>query len=373
MTRPADGDVLLLVGTTKGAFLLHGDPKRRRWTRSGPRFAGRAVYAMAYDGRHGRRRIWAAGTSEDGATVLRASDDFGRTWPDAAGPDLAFPAGAGASLSHVWQIAPGRGAEPERMWCGAEPAALFESRDAGATWSLVHPLWEHPDRPRRMIVAISAGGVYRTEDAGATWTASNAGLRADGPPCVHKVARAPGRPDLLWLQNHSGVYRSEDDGRSWREITSGLPSDFGFAIATHPRDPFTAWVVPLESDRFRVTVGGKLRVFRTRDGGLSWSSRTRGLPQKDALETVLREALCTDTLDPCGVYLGTRGGKLWASRDEGRTWSLVADGLPPIVCVKAAVVGRPLGGPVKTTVRRKRKRRPSRKKKKTTKKQASKK
>jgi hypothetical protein len=83
---------------------------------------------------------------------------------------------------------------------------------------------------------------------------------------------------------------------------------------------------------------GRLRVFRTDDAGASWRPLEKGLPQGDAFETVLRDGLCVDSLRPAGVYFGTRSGKVFASRDEGESWSLVADGLPPVVCVKAAVV-----------------------------------
>jgi hypothetical protein len=68
---------------------------------------------------------------------------------------------------------------------------------------------------------------------------------------------------------------------------------------------------------------------------------TRGLPQKDAFETVVRDGLGVDALDPAGVYFGTRSGKLFASADEGRSWRLLAESLPPVVCVKAAVVAAP--------------------------------
>ena len=51
-----NGDVLLLIGTTKGAFLLRSDAKRSRWEVGGPYLPGHSVYAMAYDGRHGR--LW---------------------------------------------------------------------------------------------------------------------------------------------------------------------------------------------------------------------------------------------------------------------------------------------------------------------------
>jgi hypothetical protein len=65
---------------------------------------------------------------------------------------------------------------------------------------------------------------------------------------------------------------------------------------------------------------------------------SKGLPQEGAYETVLRDALDTDTADPAGVYFGTRSGKVFASADDGDSWALVAEGLPPVLAVKAAVV-----------------------------------
>jgi photosystem II stability/assembly factor-like uncharacterized protein len=142
----------------------------------------------------------------------------------------------------------------------------------------------------------------------------------------------------MFLQNHWGLYRSDDRGETWTDVANGVPSDFGFPIGIHPRDPDCAWIVPLESDEFRCTPEGKLRVYRTTDGGASWQAKTNGLPQSGAYETVLRDALTVDALDPAGVYFGTRSGKLYGSADEGEHWSELADGLPPVVSVKAAVV-----------------------------------
>ncbi|PYS65087.1 MAG: hypothetical protein DMF76_03535, partial [Acidobacteria bacterium] len=53
------GDNLLLVGTIKGAFLFRSDGAREKWVKAGPYFPGRSIYALAHDGRNGRKRLWA--------------------------------------------------------------------------------------------------------------------------------------------------------------------------------------------------------------------------------------------------------------------------------------------------------------------------
>jgi serine/threonine protein kinase/photosystem II stability/assembly factor-like uncharacterized protein len=359
------GDFLLLVGTTKGAFLLRSNARRTRWDVGGPYFHGHAIYAMAYDGRGGQHRIWASTQSYWG-TMLRSSDDFGKSWTNPQEAAIRFPADTGLSLKNIWQISLGRPDEPDVLYCGVEPAALFESRDAGESWSIVRGLFDHPHRPRwvpgngglalhtilldpansqRMYVAISAGGVYRTDDGGCTWTAQNRGIRAMFVPnkypefgqCVHKIAMHPARPGRLFLQNHWGLYRSDDHAENWVDIANGVPSDFGFALITHPRNAEWVYAVPVESDQFRCACDGRLRVYRTRNGGASWEPLMRGLPQKRAYETVLRDAMTADSFDPAGIYFGTRSGQIFGSRDEGRNWQKVLDGLPSVVCIRNAV------------------------------------
>jgi photosystem II stability/assembly factor-like uncharacterized protein len=363
-----DGDVLVLVGTMKGAFLLRSNGARARWEVGGPHFPGEAIYSLAYDGRAGRRRLWAGtGTEHFGAT-LRSSDDFGRTWTNPESTPVRFPEDSGLALKRIWQIRPAGPAQPDILYCGVEPAALFVSGDAGGSWSLVQGLHDHPHRaqwqpgggglclhtivldpsdPKRLLIAISTGGVYRSDDGGRTWQVKNQGVRAEFMPdkypefgqCVHKVVMHPSKPRRLFLQNHWGLYRSDDAGDSWRDIAKGVPSDFGFAMAMHPHDPDTVYIVPIESDQFRCTPEGKLRVYRTSDAGGSWQPLSRGLPQQGAYENVLRDAMEADELNPAGVYFGTRSGAVYGSNDGGARWSAIASGLPPVVCVKTAVVG----------------------------------
>jgi len=364
--RVKKNDFVLLVGTIKGAFILRSNSQRRRWDVGGPYFHGQSVYALEYDSRGGQRRIWAS-TSTFWGTLLRSSDDFGKSWTNPEQAPIRFPADTGTSLKNIWQITLGPPDEPKRLYCGVEPAALFESQDGGETWSLVRGLFDHPHRPRwmpgngglalhtvlldpsnkrRMYVAISSGGVYRTLDGGQTWTAQNRGIRALFMPekypefgqCVHKIALHAERPERLFLQNHRGLYRSDDYGEHWIDIANGVPSDFGFPVVVHPRNPNCVYAVPVESEEFRCACDGRLRIYRTRNAGGSWQPLMRGLPQKRAYETVLRDAMITDSLDPVGIYFGTRSGQLFGSNDEGKNWKRILGGLPGILCVRCGIV-----------------------------------
>jgi len=365
----AAGDVLIMVGTMKGAFLFSADAERRHFEADGPHFHGQAIYALAFDGRGGRRRLLAGTESSHWGSVVRWSDDLGKTWADPDEGNVRFPESSGGALKRVWQLRPDSELRPDTVWAGVDPAALFRSDDGGETFELVEGLWDHPHRqrwmpgggglclhtvlphptdPERIWVAISTGGVYRSDDGGASWRPRNQGVRAQFLPepdrypefgqCVHKIALAAGRPERLYLQNHWGLYRSGDGGDSWEDMANGVPSDFGFPVVAHPSDPDSAYVIPLTSDGFRCVPDGRMQVFRTRDAGGSWAPLGTGLPQRDAYMTVLRDGFTTDGLEPAGLYFGTRTGQLYASTDEGESWRTLAEWLPPVTCVKAAVV-----------------------------------
>ena len=194
-----------------------------------------------------------------------------------------------------------------------------------------------------MTVAMSTGGVYVSEDGASAWEPRNAGISAVFLPepapeygqCVHKVAVDAAGPDRMYAQNHFGVFRTDDAGGSWTSIAEGLPADFGFPVVASPSTPGTAWVVPLVADAQRVPPAGRLQVQRTRDAGETWTALTSGLPDA-CWAAVVRDAACADEADPTGLYLGTRDGCVYASADEGDTFTLVADHLPDVLVVRAA-------------------------------------
>jgi len=187
----------------------------------------------------------------------------------------------------------------------------------------------------------------RTDDGGRNWVFANKNTRADFQPekypeygqCIHRLIQHPTKPEILYQQNHCGVYKSTNGGNDWVDIQGSLPSDFGFPIALDAHHPETVFVV-VEDGFGRKNVGEQFTVYRTKNAGESWEQMTLGLPKGEGVSLgVLRHGMCTDGLEPCGVYVGTNTGQVFASHDGGDSWQLIADFLPPIYSVTAAVVG----------------------------------
>ena len=390
-------EVTILVGTTKGVFLIDGTPDRTGWSLRGPFCAGWPINHVIGDAETGT--IWAAGGGDwHGAGVWR-SDDGGGNWtlaqlsngqmdewiardPAVAahlGMTAAPPAPFTGDITALWSL----GLSGDTLYAGAKPASLFSSTDQGVSWARVQALSDHPSRdgwepgaaglvlhsivgdpgdPAKLWVGISAAGVFATEDGGKTWDRRNrmsnigpdhdhdhaapqgAGGGQETGLCVHNIVRAPaGASDLLYQQNHHGVYRSPDGGRSWEEATFGLPSTFGFPIAVHPADPNTIWVFPLNGDtQGRFPPGASATIWRSRNGGAAWRALQNGLPDKDCFFTVLRQAMAVDKERSAGVYFGTNSGSVFASADEGDSWTEIARHLPTVLSVETMTVGQSL-------------------------------
>jgi photosystem II stability/assembly factor-like uncharacterized protein len=363
--------VRLLVGTRKGAFVLTADGARKNWDVSGPHFAGWEIYHLKGSPAD-PNRIYASQSSGWFGQQIQRSDDGGKTW-EAVDNSFAYDGVPGThqwydgtphpwEFKRVWHIEPSL-ADPDTVYAGVEDAALFQSKDGGKSWAELSGLRSHgsgphwqpgaggmclhtilldPKDPQRMFIAISAAGAFRTDDGGATWRPINRGLKSEFMPdptaevghCVHRLAMHPTRPEVLYMQKHWDVMRSDDAGNSWREVSGNLPTDFGFVIDVHAHEPETIYVVPIKSDAEHFPIDGQLQVWRSRTGGNDWEALTNGLPQSNCYVNVLRDAMCVDTLDSCGVYFGTTGGQVYGSADAGDTWSTIVRDLPAVLSVE---------------------------------------
>jgi hypothetical protein len=366
--------VVLGIGTKKGFFVAEAAKPRKRFTLRGPFAPGVAVYSTLIDNR-GSPRIYASSCNAFfGMKVLR-SKNLGKSFEETKSAP-SFPKDDGRALANIWAIEAGEA--KNELLAGVEPASLFRSRDGGDTWEMVPGISNHEHARKwqpgaggmcmhtiirdgkRIHLGISTGGHYMSEDGGNTFSPSNTGIGAGFSPdpypefgqCVHKIARHPDAPGRLYMQNHGGwgewdgpggrrpdigVLRSDDHGKTWRSIAKGLPSDFGFPIVVHPQDPDTVYVLPLEPAT-RTCPGGSPAVWRSENGGDSWKRLAKGFPKKESFFTVQRDGMDIDELSTPALYVGTTTGQLWMGREGGESWECLFDSLPPIHCVKVAVV-----------------------------------
>ena len=359
--------VVLCIGTKKGLFVAEGSKNRRKFDLRGPFGSGVAVYSASIDTR-GKPRIFASSCNPFfGMKVLR-SNDLGNKFKETKSAP-AFPKEDGRALANIWSLEPGD--NKKDLWCGVEPASLFRSSDNGDSWEMVQGISNHEHARQwhpgngglcmhtiirdgdRIHLGISTGGHYLSEDGGNTFAAANKGVGAGFVPdpypefgqCVHKIARHPDAPGRLYMQNHGGwedrpgigVLRSDDHGHTWRSIAKGLPSDFGFPIVVHPHNADTVYVMPHEP-MTRTCPGGAPAVWRSENGGDSWTRLSQGFPKNESYYTVLRDSMDVDDLKSPALYFGTTTGQLWIGRDGGERWECAFDSLPPINCVKVAVV-----------------------------------
>jgi photosystem II stability/assembly factor-like uncharacterized protein len=317
-------------------------------------------------------RIYASQSSGWFGQMIQRSDDGGQTW-ETMGNEFVYDGEAGThqwydgtqhpwEFKRVWHLEPSL-TDPDVVYAGAEDAAIFKTADGGKTWRelsglrkhgsgpqwapgaggmAVHTIIPDPTNPQRIFVAISAAGVFRTDDGGETWRPMNRGLKSKYIPdpdaevghCVHRIALHPSRPNVLFMQMHWDVNRSDDAGETWYEVSGNLPTDFGFPIDIHAHEPDTVYVVPIKSDSEHFPIDGKLQVYRSRTGGNEWEVLTNGLPQSDCYVNVLRDAMCVDTLDSCGIYFGTTGGQVYASTNSGDSWAPIVRDLPAVLSVE---------------------------------------
>ncbi len=155
----------------------------------------------------------------------------------------------------------------------------------------------------------------------------------------HNMVMSPADPDRLYQQNHCGIFRLDRAEGRWQHIGANMPKeigDIGFPVLTHPRDRDKVWVFPMDGTSVwpRTSPQGKPAVYTSVNGGKSWKRCDKGFPKEHAYYTVFRTAAATDTRDPVGLYLGMTCGEVWASGDEGASWSCIASHLPRITSVE---------------------------------------
>lgn len=373
--------VTLFIGTRKGAFILKSDRTRRTWKLSASIYLGHIIHHMVCDPRDKRTILMAASTGHLGPTIFR-STDRGKTWKESTAPPTfrKLPEGEkGRTVGHVFWLTPCHANEPGSWYAGTSPQGLFRSDDGGATWKpfssinddpqyiewmgsvqdgtpdgpKLHSIIVDPRDPKHLYFGMSGGGIHESIDGGKTFAPLIKGMETvegfDASVVTyhdpHCIRLCPSNPDRLYHQNHCGIYRIDRPSTEWVRIGKTMPKkigDIGFPMVVHPRNADTAWVFPMDGTTVwpRVSPEGKPAAYVTRNGGTRWIRQDKGLPRSNAWWTVKRQAMTNDAHNPVGLYLGTTQGEIWASRNEGSTWTCIVRHLPEIYAIEAAVLGR---------------------------------
>ncbi len=255
---------------------------------------------------------------------------------------LAIGALALAPLAHAQTSASDEAAAADAPPLSSATFKAFKLRNIGPAFmsGRIADIAIVPDEPATWYVAVASGGVWKTENAGTTWTSLFDG---QGSYSIGALGLDPSDPSRIWVGTgentggrHNGfgdgVYKSSDGGKTWENVGLGA-SEHISKIIVHPEDSNTVWVAsqgPLWS------AGGERGVYKTTDGGKTWTNVLSDGPYTGATDLLI------DPRDPDRLYAalwqhhrtvaayvggGPESG-LWKSDDGGETWDELKTGLP---------------------------------------------
>jgi hypothetical protein len=346
--------MLLLAGTDKGLIVYRWVTDQ--WHIEKIHFMGMPIGYVHQDHRNGS--WWVAINHKHWGPKIHVSYDQGGKWEERKVPK--FKNEEHTAVKSVWTFGYHHTDPPDKFYIGIEPAALFVTEDGAHSFKALYNLHQHPSRPvwqgggkgskdpflhtilidpediSHLTVAISCAGVFQSYDSGESWIPTNSGLKAyflpDKYPEVghdpHTLKVSHKNPDIIWQQNHCGIFRSTDRGKTWQDITdSNQKADYGFAMCIDEENMQEAWVIPAQSDFLRIPHDNNLCVYHTNDAGNTWSPKNRGLPQGDAFDLVLRDAMDNQK---DWIVFGTNNGNLYFSADRGENWQVITQNLSSV-------------------------------------------
>lgn len=255
------------------------------------------------------------------------------------------PANIGARINTV-AIHP---TDPNTMYAGFSGGGLFKTTDGGIDWQ---PIFDDqpflaighvsidPNQPETVYVGTGdpnisgypfiGNGVYKSTNGGQTWT--HLGLTEQS--IVSKVILDPSNPNVIYAatmglpfeRNEArGLYKSVNGGQSWTKVLAISDQAGIIDLVMHPTDPLTLYAAGwdrIRNNQESLISGTAAKVFKTIDGGQTWTVLTGGLPTEPAS----RIGLAISQSDPNVVYAEYVGTNLslqeiYRSNNAGQTWA----------------------------------------------------
>ncbi|MDE2120829.1 MAG: hypothetical protein KGJ64_09050 [Betaproteobacteria bacterium] len=336
---------MILLGTRKGTIIL--DRQASSWRARPIEHAGIPVVYALRDPRDGT--LWASLDHGHWGPKLSRSRDGGASWQDVL--SLKYPAGAryivkylptpdfdpaapsarpeykDATVYKIWTLAPGNAGQPGRLYAGTIPGGLFVSDDGGDTWELNRPLWNHESR----------GGDLFGADASSEnrWMGTPASVDYGVfEPGIHSIAVDPGDDLHLHIAvSTAGILETRDGGLSWRGRNRGMVNDY-------TPDPHDEWVhdphflAQCAAQPDRLWQQNHCGIFRSTDAAATWSKVSHPEHGVHFGFPIAADATHGDTAWVVPAHgdaqrMAIDGGLFVARTDDGgQSWKALRKGLP---------------------------------------------
>jgi photosystem II stability/assembly factor-like uncharacterized protein len=325
----------VLVGTREGVVSLVRDAGGSGWRAVRQTLVDKHISAIIVEPESG---LVLAGAYHGS---LHASTDGGSTWERRD---------EGLSQDNVYSLAAARVDGRVRLFAGTEPAHLFYSDDLGLHWHELPALrdtprvaeWTFPAPPhvghakhitfdptdtRTMYISIEQGGLLKSTDGGGSFQEVT-GMDDD----VHRLVIHPRQAARMYVTGGDGLYATTDGGASWEHWTARDAEIGGYPdmLVFDPEQPELMFIAAAQHGPgawHREHFAGA-RVSRSRDGGRTWETLDNGLPNR--LQASI-EAMCLEAAGgTCSLFAATTAGEVYWSDDSGDHWSLAITGLAPI-------------------------------------------
>jgi len=333
----------LFVATIKGVVRLDRRTPDAPWAVTNEALAGKHVSALLHEPSSGK--LFAGAHGEDGVWV--SDDGTGASWRLVSN---------GIDHLNIYSLASRRRGNDVAIFAGAEPASLYRSDDLGETWrelATLHAVpgtdkWHfpppphiahvksitlHPTRPEQLFTCVEQGALLTSEDDGKSWRELDDYSRPEDPTYrdTHKIELHPKFPNIAYLTTGVGTYRSDDGGRAWRALTQrGSRLGYPDFIFLDPQNPDVVYVAGAEKSPSHWPADGTANsaVLKSTDGGRTWRDLRVGLPNPigGGIEAMSRYQWPGGTM----LSFATANGEIFASDDNGESWSLIARGLAPV-------------------------------------------
>ncbi|MGH7888180.1 MAG: WD40/YVTN/BNR-like repeat-containing protein, partial [Candidatus Binatia bacterium] len=323
----------VLVGTVNGVYVIARE-SLGQWRVARNALASCHVSSLLIEPRSGKTFC---GTHWG---TLYASANLGNTWE---------VKNNGVTQDHVYSLGRTEVDGKVKLFAGTEPAHLFTSDDLGENWNELPalrlvpsvPNWTFPAAPhvahvknitfdpldsRTIYIGIEQGGLLKSEDQGSTWRELH-GFHDD----VHRLLIRRSDPKWLYISSGDGLFNSRDGGESWEQLTTrSMRIGYPDALFIHPdREElmFMAGGINAPS-KWRFTGDANATIARSRDAGRSWEIVANGLPEHMQASI---EAMAMEVYEGSfALFAGNSDGEIYSSEDEGNHWAKIIDGLPPI-------------------------------------------